>query len=67
MKYLKLLFQTPFRALSPGWRAARIALILAGMVLLAYLLDRALLGFLESVVNRAGPIRHFYERQIAGS
>ncbi|MBO5646065.1 MAG: hypothetical protein J6S59_02995 [Clostridia bacterium] len=56
MKALKLLFTSPFRSLSPKWKAARIVIIAALVVLAALIFDLGLLAFLEKAVNRAGDI-----------
>lgn len=64
MKALKLLFTAPFRSLSPKWKAARIVIIAALVLLAALIFDLGLLAFLEKVVNRAGDIKHIYETQI---
>ena len=64
MNVWKLLFTSPFRSLTPKWKAVRIALVLAIVLLAAVIFDLGLLAFLEKVVNRAGDIKHIYETQI---
>lgn len=64
MNVLKLLFASPFRSLPPKWKAARIALVLALVLLAALVFDLGLLAFLERAVNRTGDIKHVYETQI---
>ncbi len=64
MNVWKLLFTSPFHSLTPKWKAVRIALVLAIVLLAAVIFDLGLLAFLEKVVNRAGDIKHIYETQI---